>query len=402
MTAAGHYAHLPDEWAARLPVALLSVAFLLLLFYYVAAQFSSQTAIAAVTILATSAGWLAYSFGALTDLPMSAMLGAAMLLTLFEERRLAGWAAGALLGFAILAKAFVPVVLFAPVFLIARGKRMQIAIGCLAVALPWHVLCFARNGHDFWYEYFWRQQFGRFFSPERQHVQKWWFYLPVLLAGLFPWTPLAALLLRKATYQDRRMRFLGWWLLYGFLFFSASRNKLAGYLLPLMPGFAVLLAAGIDRALEKSKIVPWLLAASTALLILLPTIAHALPHALVSGIGKTPIQIAVGTPFVLAAGIVGWLSWSRKPQLAILAAGMAVVVGAVYFKVATFPALDDQAWTRGFWRAHQAQAAGSCLDGLARNWEYGLSYYAGKPFHACQAGESPRISLVDGRLTVQP
>jgi 4-amino-4-deoxy-L-arabinose transferase-like glycosyltransferase len=178
MTAAGHIARLPDEWAARLPIALLSIAFLLLLFYYIAREFSPKTSIAAVTILATSAGWLAYSFGAVTDLPMSAMLGAAILITLFEKRTWAGWAAGALLGLAILAKAFVPVVLFAPVFFIAKGKRAQILIGSLAVALPWHVLCFMRNGHAFWYEYFWRQQFSRFFTPERQHVQRWWFYVP--------------------------------------------------------------------------------------------------------------------------------------------------------------------------------------------------------------------------------
>ena len=138
----GHIARLPDEWAARLPVALLSLAFLLLFFYIIAREFNTKTAIAAVTILGTSAGWLAYSFGALTDLPMSALLGAAMLLTLFENKRWSGFAAGALLGLAVLAKAFVPLVLFAPVFLIARGKRAAIAVGLIAVALPWHVLVF--------------------------------------------------------------------------------------------------------------------------------------------------------------------------------------------------------------------------------------------------------------------
>ena len=74
MIAAGRVVHLPDEWAARLPVALLSLAFLLLFFYIIARDFEPRTAIAAVTILATSTGWLAYSFGALTDLPMSACL----------------------------------------------------------------------------------------------------------------------------------------------------------------------------------------------------------------------------------------------------------------------------------------------------------------------------------------
>ena len=401
MIATGHLARLPGEWAARLPVALLSLGFLLFFFFAIAREFSVRTSIAAVTILATSAGWLAYSYAALTDLPMSALLGAAMLVILFDKRKWSGLAAGALLGLAVLAKAFVPLVLFAPVFLIARGKRLAIVAGAIAVALPWHVLCFVRNGHAFWAEYFWRQQFSRFFTTERQHLQPWWFYAPVLLAGLFPWTPLAALLARRSTYADLRMRYLGGWLLYGLLFFSASQNKLGGYLLPLTPGFALLLAVGIDQEIEhKSKLLPWLLAASAALLMVLPTVVGALPGAMISGLGRTHLSPVFAMPFLLVAGAVWWPSWSGKPSLAILAAGMAVVFGVAYFKGSAFPELDDRVSVRGFWRAHGSEAADACIDGVGRTWEYGLNYYAGRPFHACAAGETPRIAVVDGRLTV--
>jgi 4-amino-4-deoxy-L-arabinose transferase-like glycosyltransferase len=402
MTAAGTSAHLPDEWAARLPVALLSLAFLLLFFYIIAREFTPKTAIAAVTILATSAGWLAYSFEALTDLPMSALLGAAILVTIFEKRSWSGYAAGALLGFAILAKAFVPVVLFAPVFLIARGKRIAIAIACLAVAVPWHVLCFLRNAHAFWDEYFWRQQFSRFFTKERQHVQPFWYYLPVLLAGFFPWTFLFALLGRRSTWSDVRMRYLGAWLLFGLAFFSASQNKLAGYLLPLLPGVALLLAVAIDHAVEKTKLAAWLLAASVASLIVLPTIVATLPDAMLAGVSRTHIHIVLGTPFLLAAGIVWWLSWSGKPSLAILFGGMTLVFAVAYFKGAAFPELDDRVSVRGFWRTHHAEAGGACFDGIGRAWEYGMNYYAGHPLHDCSAGETPRLTVVGGRLTVQP
>jgi hypothetical protein len=222
----------------------------------------------------------------------------------------------------------------------------------------------------------------------------------VLLAGWFPWTPLFALLARRSTYDDPRVRYLGAWLIYGIAFFSASQNKLAGYLLPLMPGFAVLLAVAIDQAVEKSKIVPWLLAGSTALLIFLPTIANALPQAMVSGIAKTPISLILGTPFLLFAAAVWWLSWSGKPSLAMLAAGMAVVFGAAYFKGSVFPALDDRVSVRGFWRTHHDKAAGACIDNIGRTWEYGLNYYAEHPFRTCAEGESPRISVVNGRLAV--
>jgi hypothetical protein len=261
-----------------------------------------------------------------------------------------------------------------------------------------------RNGEAFWGEYFWRQQFSRFLTPERQHVHGWWYYLPVLLAGVFPWTPLLALLARRSTYTDLRMRYLGAWLIYGFAFFSASQNKLAGYLLPLMPGLAVLLGVALDQALEQekdaSKIVPWLIAGSTAMLVLLPTIVVALPQAMLSGVGRTNVNLALGLPFLLIAAAVWWLSWSGKPSLAMLMAGMAVVFGVAYFKGATFPELDDRVSVRGFWRTHHVDAAAACLDNVGRAWEYGLNYYAGRPFHACAPGETPRIAVAGGRLTV--
>jgi 4-amino-4-deoxy-L-arabinose transferase-like glycosyltransferase len=404
MVASGHVVRLPGEWAARLPVALLSLAFLLLFFYLIAREFTPRIAIAAVTMLATSVGWLAYSFGALTDLPMSALLGAAMLITVFENRKWSGLAAGAVLGFAVLAKAFVPLVLFAPVFVIARGKRWAIAASCLAVALPWHLLCFLRNGHAFWDDYFWRQQFSRFFTPERQHVHGGWYYIPVLLAGLFPWTPCVVLLARRATYADRRIRYVALWISYGLFFFSASQNKLAGYVLPLMPALALLLAVGVSQNYEKWKIVPWLLAASTAFLLILPTLVDAMPRAMLSGVGRTHINLIPSPAVLLIAALfasaVWWLSWSSKPSLAILTAGLAVVFGAAYFKGATFPELDDRVSVRGFWITHGAEASGACLDGVGRTWEYGLNYYAQRPFHNCAAGETPRIAVVDGRLTI--
>src|SRR5712691_5114863 len=86
MTALGHLVHLPDEWAARLPVALVSLAFLLFFFRTLQRALSLGLAMAATAILATSAGWSAFSFVAVPDVPMSAALGAAMLIALFDTR----------------------------------------------------------------------------------------------------------------------------------------------------------------------------------------------------------------------------------------------------------------------------------------------------------------------------
>src|ERR1700684_3990932 len=50
-----------EEWAARLPVALISIAFLAFFGSVLAREFSPPVAFMASAILATSAGWIAYS-----------------------------------------------------------------------------------------------------------------------------------------------------------------------------------------------------------------------------------------------------------------------------------------------------------------------------------------------------
>ena len=206
LTAAGHLMGLTDEWAARLPEALISASFLVFFYGTVAREFSPQMALAASGILATCAGWLAYTFAALTDLPMSAALGAAMLMMLFDPRR--SVLPGVLLGLSILGKGFVPMVLIAPLFLIARGKWLVTLISTAMVAAPWFILCWLRNGNAFWDDFFWKQHVARFLTPSLEHVQPFWYYVPVFLAGLFPWTPLAALLGQRRLYSDRRVLLL--------------------------------------------------------------------------------------------------------------------------------------------------------------------------------------------------
>jgi 4-amino-4-deoxy-L-arabinose transferase-like glycosyltransferase len=406
MTAVGHLLHLSDEWAARLPLALASLAFLWFFHRTLAREFSPRVALAATGILATSAGWVAYSFVGVTDLPMSAAVGAALLIALFDTRPKQGYVAGALLGLAILAKAFVPLVLFAPVFLIARGKRIPMMAACVAVAAPWLLWCTLRNGAPFWDDFFWKQQVGRFFHPALEHVQPWWYYFPVILAGLFPWTPLASLLFRPRTYQDERIRFLFAWFIFGLVFFSAAQNKLPGYVLPLLPALAIVLAVALDKTPQAG----WWAGGCVVLLISAPAIAALLPDALLSGVTSAHFafaRVARGWPFALAAAGIFWLAWLGKNQpvrrqQAMLAAALTALAAIAYFKIAVLPVLDQGYSVRGFWRANAAELQSVCLKDVRRDWIYGLNYYAGRALPECP-GADRQIQARGGRLQiVQP
>lgn len=395
LTALGHLARLPDEWAARLPEALISVAFLVFFYATLAREFIPRLALAATCILATSAGWMAYSFAALTDLPMSAALGAAILIAVFDDGR--ALLAGAFLGLSILGKGFVPVVLIAPVLLISR-KRFHILAAAVIVAAPWFILCWLRNGPAFWDDFFWKQHVARFLTPSLEHVQPIWYYIPVLLAGLFPWTPLAALLAKRQLYTDRRLLLLALWLLYGLLFFSIARNKLPGYLLPLLPGVAILLAAAWDSAHSKTM---WL-AASAVLLIALPTVTAILPDALLAGLSRTHVAFApIGLLFLVPA-IAVWML-RKKPESALLAVALAAALGVVYLKYTTFPALDRTVSVRNFWRSNQNAVSTACFDNLSRTLQYGLNYYAAHELPPCApTSPLPRITTQSRRLVLEP
>jgi len=373
---------LRDEWAARLPVALMSLAFLLFFFGTLRREFSLRVAITATAILGSSAGWLTASFAAVPDLPMSAALGAAMMVTLFGTSPRRGWLAGVLLGVAVLAKGFVPLLLFAPVWLMARGKRLTIAASAVLIATPWYALCLMRNGSAFWNEFFWKHHVERLISADAlQHGQPFWYYSLVLLTGLFPWTPLALLAARAKTYEDVRVRFLSLWFVAAFVFFSVVPNKLPLYLLPLMPALAIVLAVAWDQAPGKE----WWLAASMLILVLLPSIGEVLPDAFLLGATKAHWTFsASGLPLGLVAVCVWLLARQERLLEAMFISAVAVALGAGYFKLKAFPLLDQRDSVRSFWRSHQPQIANACVDAsVSRAWTYGLEYYSGVALPEC-------------------
>ena len=377
MTAIGFKAGLGPELAPRLPVALLSVGFLVWFGFVLQKEFGRRAAFYAAVILGTSAGWLAYSHVAVTDLPLAAFFGAAMLLFLRQDKAGAMWYGSVLLGLAVLAKGLVPVVLFLPaLWFYRRRAAVVLGVGVLA-ALPWYVLATARYGRPFLEELIWKQHFARFFTPALEHVQPVWYFVPVLLAGLFPWTPLTLLLFRKRLYMDARVRFLLAWLLFGFVLFSASRNKLPGYVLPLLPAAAALMGIALDQA----KRVGWALAAAGALVWLTPAIADALPSALLSGATHVEYHIPAycWLGALLTIGFVLSISrWNRVLAATTVAAG--VTVAAVYVILTTMPVLDETVSARRFWRNNHPLA---CSDSLNRTFRYGLNYYEQREVPDC-------------------
>ena len=386
------------DLAPRLPVALLSVAFLLFFYWILRREFGWRAAAFAALILATSGEWLLYSQVGVTDLPMSATFAAAMLLAIpwisRGDQKWLPWS-GAMFGLAILAKGLVPVALALPLLLGVRNRfpraLARLLLPCILVTAPWYAACYLKNGAAFLLDFFWKHHVERAFTGALLHSQPFWYYFPVLLLALVPWTPLAALAATRLRTPDIRQRFLFAWAIWGLLFFSVPVNKLPGYVLPLLPPVAALAGVALHESAAGRTVGSLWLAGCALLLAAFPIVGSMLPEAIAWGSSKAPVPAFRWTWLlpVLAAALV-WFLDSRGLRLAavcLIAGG--VTLNVVDWKIAVLPEVDRIASARPIWKRIAPVAGQVCVDNIHRNWRYGLNYYTVTPLPECSVRDRP-------------
>jgi len=120
----------------------------------------------------------------------------------------------------------------------------------LAVSAIWYGPVIAKHGWSFVGEFFVQHHFARYVSNKYHHPQPIYFYPAIILMLALPWTPF----LIEALIKARRWTWPGAdnlsivrvfsfaWILFPILFFSFSRSKLPGYVLPVLPAAALLIA----------------------------------------------------------------------------------------------------------------------------------------------------------------
>jgi 4-amino-4-deoxy-L-arabinose transferase-like glycosyltransferase len=380
---------LSSDLAPRLPIAILSVTFLIFYYWILRGEFGARAAAFSSMLLGTSAGWIVYSQAGVTDLPLAACFSTAILLTLpwisKQETALLPIAA-ALLGLAVLAKGLVPLVLLLPLFWFGRRRLFdlinpRVLFVFVAVVLPWYYACYARNGMPFIQKFFIEHQFGRFTSAALQHGQPAWFYLPALLGLIFPWFFFLGLLVKRGVWSDPRKQFLLAVFLFGFLFFSASTNKLPGYLLPLLPALFALIGIRLDQ----TKWAGELLFPCIMLLVFVPAAAIMLPVAVSQGMSRAwPVETkAVATssmliPILIMFGFgMLYLARTGRAIIAVSIGALTVVVALYFVKSMTLPAMDASVSAR--------DRKDTCIaSGTTRAIRYGLNYYSGTVLPDCR------------------
>jgi 4-amino-4-deoxy-L-arabinose transferase-like glycosyltransferase len=126
----------------------------------------------------------------------------------------------------------------------------------LIIFLPWHMIVAHRNP-DFFHFYFVVEHLLRYTTKIHDRYQPIWFFLPVLLTGLLPWTGFALVAI-KNTWTDIKTKselyseniFLFCWIFGIFTFFSFSNSKLIPYILPVMQPLALITGIGFAESLR--------------------------------------------------------------------------------------------------------------------------------------------------------
>jgi 4-amino-4-deoxy-L-arabinose transferase-like glycosyltransferase len=204
-----------------------------------------------------------------------------------------------------------------------------------ALALPWFAVVQHRYP-SFLSFYLWKEHLGR--AAGSEHAEPVYWFVPWVLCGLLPWTPLAIVAapawrtaLAEGALEGRVVRFLLVWAGTVFVVFSLARGKLATYILPMFPPLAVLVGGFLDRVIAASvskRSVELAFVASG--LALLAGGAAAIVGATILPSGLAIARVVLLATPVLASGLTTVL-WSKreawKPLAALVFGACALYLG---------------------------------------------------------------------------
>lgn len=425
--AIGFELHLSPEWAARLPSAVaalvcaLSIAWLG--FHFIEKnQFCPwHPGLLAALLFSTSVGSIGFARAATPDMLFAASITLAMASAAVILRRagaLRGSKAaatamtlgttgvnaaifGVFLGLAVLAKGPAGVVLAAGALGIwavatkswAPALRLLHPCGIVSfgiVTLPWYVLC-ARRNPDFVRVFIYQHNFERYLSPVFQHRQPFWFFVPITLLAILPWTAFLLPVIQEGrarhdkSWRDSSALFFACWAVFPILFFSCSQSKLPSYILPGIPALALVTAISLAEVIEHRT------ANTKATFILLGLTWIGLGVAGSFWLRRLPRAAALqmrpdifaSIAAVIAGGIAILLLAPRRPRAGMWIALVLVSSLVEFAGIAILPKLDPY---------YSARSVGTMLQGdrrpdrlfvygLPRAWEWGVDFYLGRELH---------------------
>ena len=272
-----------NEFSARIASALFGILGVVGIFLLGKLLVNKRTGFLAGIVLTTSVMYLVLARACVTDMLLGVIILYAFLFFFYgyldRPRRSvktdlrglsgSGWylISSVFLALAVITKGpigvFLPAAIIGIYLLLTKGlkrlKEMPLLGGMLlflTISLPWYLIMYSVHGKEFVDVFFGFHNVVRFLHPEHASGDVFYYYIPILTAGFFPWIaflPLAVWqMIREANENIRKVNlFLIIWFLVVFVFFSLSRTKLPTYIFPIFPAVALSVGRMLDVFLEK-------------------------------------------------------------------------------------------------------------------------------------------------------
>ncbi len=248
-----------------------------------------------------------------------------------------------------------------------------------AVAALWYAPVIARHGWVFVDEFFVKHHFARYLSNKYHHPQPFWFYFAIIPALMLPWSAfLAAGVAHARRWNPRgddplsKLRLFALaWLLFPLLFFSASGSKLPGYILPVLPG-AALLAGERLASFLRGEGSAWALRATGALVLLLAA-AGAAYGLKATELSRACIALVAAPPAV--AGAYALFATRRRELCVLLVVGVSFLTTMLMVSCAV-ERVGARESVRDLLRAAEARGYGASPVLNLHNVERTAQFYA--------------------------
>jgi 4-amino-4-deoxy-L-arabinose transferase-like glycosyltransferase len=275
-----------EEWTLRLWPAAFALAGVLMTYAAGLALYGRTVGLAGAVVLTTSLLYFGLAHVLIIDMAVSVLIAGALFAFMVGiqtepggRRRALFYALYIFAALATLAKGLIGcllpgAVMFLWLLIFNQWRRLRpfyLPTGLvlfLAIAVPWHVLAEAANQspvkeHDFAWFYFVHEHWLRFTTNVEHREAPFWFFVPIVLAGLFPWVAFLGPALRhnlRGGWAARGANSMAWfcvvWAGFIFLFFSASHSKLVPYILPVFPPLALLIGRYVALGWEVPREAP--------------------------------------------------------------------------------------------------------------------------------------------------
>ena len=263
-----------NEFAFRLPSALAGAAWAISIFHVVRKESDNHQAFLAASIMVLSLQVMVISKAAIADGLLNCLLAITMFALLRHYKTGSQHAlhlAFAAAGFGMLAKG--PIAIIIPVavtFLYSllekslnRWRKMIFSpsgiLLFLLIALPWYLLEYQEQGMDFINGFFFKHNISRFSSAFEGHSGSPFYYLPVIILGMTPFSGLIFTVLfnLKTLIDNSTNSFLLIWFGFVFVFFSISGTKLPHYIIYGYTPLFILMARAFPLSNHPERFALW-------------------------------------------------------------------------------------------------------------------------------------------------